>query len=328
MIPTPYGFRVLGSHLGPRRLVDYRQAFEAYCRADPRALPEVPGYLGAFTYGDEFRRHLASSGSTRDYRGPVGVHGIKFDIDREGDPQAALHDTRRLVAFLADQYRLDANDLMVGFSGSKGFHVELPVGWVIDPGPVTNVVCRRFVETIAGRVGVRIDAGIYDKVRLFRAWNSRHQKTGLHKIRIDADDLLYLSIDAIRGRALAPIPFEPPTPSACPPAEADWRAAEQAVRIGGEERRARRGGATGFRINALTLQLIHDPIRVEVGDRHRRIFAAAANLAESATLEGLIAALLTEPGLDTGLPPGEVARQIECGIRHVRGQHGGREGDE
>ncbi len=67
---------------------------------------------------------------------------------------------------------------------------------------------------------------------------------------------------------------------------------------------------------------MHDPISVAVGDRHRRIFAAAANLAEFATIDDLIEALLTEPGLDTGLAPGEVARQIQGGINHVRGQRG------
>ncbi len=161
-------------------------------------------------------------------------------------------------------------------------------------------------------------------MRLFRAWNSRHQRTGLYKTRIDPDDLLHLSLDAILKYAVEPIPFEPPVPSGCPEAEADWRRAEQAVRALAEQRRAIApgGGRTGSGINALTQQLLFDPTSVEIGDRHRRIFAAAANLAEFDTIDELIAELLTEPGLDTGLPPREVARQIDCGIRHVRGQRG------
>jgi hypothetical protein len=72
----------------------------------------------------------------------------------------------------------------------------------------------------------------------------------------------------------------------------------------------------------LTRQLIVEPIAVEVGERHRRLFSAAANMAEFETIDGLILAVLTEPGLDTGLPPREVERQIHTGIEHARRQRG------
>ena len=127
MIPTPYAFRIMGGVDNARQLVDYARVFTAYCLAHPAAHPEIPAYLSAFTYPVEFQRHLETTGSTRDYHGPVGVPSIKFDIDRDGNLEAALHDTRRLSAFLADRYRLDADDLLIGFSGSKGFHVELPI---------------------------------------------------------------------------------------------------------------------------------------------------------------------------------------------------------
>jgi hypothetical protein len=328
MSPAPYGFRVLGDLAGPRHLIDFWRAFLAYCHADPRAQPEIPAYLSAYTYGEDFRRHLTATGSTRDFCGSVGVPFIKWDVDREDNLEAALHDARRLTAYLADHYLLDPADVLVGFSGSKGFHIELPVGWPVEPGPRANLVCRRFAEAVAGRIGVKIDVGIYDKVRPFRAWNSRHPKTGHYKVRVDVDDLLYVSVDWILRRAAEPVAFEPPVPPACPAAEADWRRAEQAVRAHAAERRAPAAGTGNARINQLTHQLMTDPISVAVGDRHRRLFAAAANLAEFDTLDDLIAALLTEPGLDTGLPPREVARQIECGIKHARRQRGGEEADE
>jgi hypothetical protein len=50
------------------------------------------------------------------------------------------------------------------------------------------------------------------------------------------------------------------------------------------------------------------------------ILSAAADLAEFGTLDDLIAALLTPPGLDTGLPPSEVRRQIACGIEMAKRQ--------
>jgi hypothetical protein len=330
-----------------RQPVDYGKAFAAYCHAEPAARPEIPAYLSAFTFPVEFRYHLETTGSTRDYHGPVGVPSIKWDIDRvelcgkreaEARPDridgtsfvtsdqsldAALHDCRRLASFLADRYCLDANDLLIGFSGSKGFHVELPISWSVEASPDANMVCHVFAERIAHEVGVVIDNGIYDRVRAFRAWNSLHPRTGLHKIRINLDDLLFASVDWIKHRAVEPIPFDPPIPSPCPLAEADWRQAEIALRRQVEERQARRAGSndTG-KLNALTRQLIVEPTAIEIGERHRRLFSAAANLAEMGAEEGLIFSLLAEPGLDTGLPPREVVRQIRTGIEHARRQKG------
>lgn len=328
MARTEYGFRVLGDLSGPRRLVDYWRAFHGYCHADPGAQPEIPAYLSAFTYGADFRRHLEATGSTRDYGGSVGVPFVKWDLDARDDLGAALTAARRLAAFLLDHYGLDPADLLVGFSGSKGFHVEWRVGWPVEPGPMANLVCRRFAESIAERIGVRIDVGVYDKVRAFRIWNSRHPRTGLYKIRLDAEDILQTSIDWILHQAAEPIPFEPPGPSVCPAAEADWRRAEQAVRDETEQRRVRAprvGGTADARINRATWELITDPLAVAIGTRHSRLFQAAANLAEFESTDELIAAVLTEPGLDTQLPPREVERQIECGIQHVRRRRGGEE---
>ena len=59
------------------------------------------------------------------------------------------------------------------------------------------------------------------------------------------------------------------------------------------------------------------------GDRHRLLFSAAANLAELGCTAALAHELLTEVGLDCGLPPGEVKRQVECGLTHGTTNRGG-----
>jgi hypothetical protein len=48
---------------------------------------------------------------------------------------------------------------------------------------------RRFAERLAELAAVTIDAGVYDRVRAFRAANCRHPKTGLHKRRLTLDEL-------------------------------------------------------------------------------------------------------------------------------------------
>jgi hypothetical protein len=104
--------------------------------------------------------------------------------------------------------------------------------------------------------------------------------------------------------------------AADPQAAADWQAALQAVEREAEAEAARRAavanGVPG--LNRATLDFIRDG--ADRGDRHRLLFSAAANLAEFSCPPALAHALLTEAALDSGLPPSEVRRQIECGLKH------------
>ena len=52
-----------------------------------------------------------------------------------------------------------------------------------------------------------------------------------------------------------------------------------------------------------------------------RLFSAAANLAELGCGFDLAWGLLSEAGLDSGLSPSEVKRQIACGLDHGRRNH-------
>ena len=87
--------------------------------------------------------------------------------------------------------------------------------------------------------------------------------------------------------------------------------------------RAARIGDGPRRLNALTLDFIRSG-GTSNGERHTRLFQAAANLAELGAGLELAEALLTESGLDSGLSPSEVARQIKSGIEHVQRKGGER----
>ena len=110
------------------------------------------------------------------------------------------------------------------------------------------------------------------------------------------------------------MPFDLPKPSGSnDQAAADWLDAEQAVlrhAAAQAERQAMGNGAA--KLNRGTLAFIRDG--AELGDRHRLLFSAAANLAEFGCPPELAHALLSEAALNSGLPPKEVRRQIECGL--------------
>ena len=311
----PYGFRIAGDTRNDRRLITWSAAFVAYCECDEKADTGSECYLSAFCFGDAFRRYLETNRTTRGYTGETYSSWLWFDIDREDDFEQATIDARRLACGLGDRYAID-DELLVFFSGSKGYHLGLPTSlWNAIPGAAFAGYCRAFAESIASLFQVGIDSSVYDRVRAFRAPNSKHPKTGLHKRRVLLDELLRLEPSRLRIMASEPIAFDlPRAPRASQQAVADWKAAVDAVDHKQAEIASRRVvGCCPSALNRSTLDFIREG--TAAGDRARSLFSAAANLAEFGCSVELAYALLSESALDAGLAPSEVRRQIECGIR-------------
>lgn len=313
-----YGFRIVGTCRERRRPIDWAAAFSGYASLDDRADVQREAYLSAFLFGDDFLDYLESIGSTKGYRGACWAPWLWLDIDRADKLEQARQDAARLAYSLIERYRLDDDTLLIFFSGSKGFHVGLPTAlWLPEPSETFHRIARHFAESFAASCGVVIDAGVYANVQAFRAPNSRHPKTGRHKRRLSLDELTRLSVPSIIELAAQPAVFDvPETQHRSEQAAADWQAARELVRSEAEATAIRRAEHSGTpTLNKRTLEFIREG--AGSGDRHRLLFSAAANLAEFGCPAALAHALLTEGGLDSGLPPREVARQIDCGLNHV-----------
>ena len=322
MTTNDLGFRIVGPCTNERRLVDWQAAFVGYAALDERAEVHREAYLSAFTFGDDFRQHLDATGSTKGFDGICGAEFVWFDIDRT-DLEAARRDAARLCLHLIERYSLDDDGPLIFFSGSKGFHVGLPTDlWQPSASLTFHRTARRLAEGLAAAAQVTIDGGVYDKVRAFRAPNSRHPKTGLHKRALTLDELTRLSVERIQDLAREPVAFDVPTiTTRSEQAAADWLDAVQAVEREAEAIQQRRTSSNGSarlngstRLNRATLDFIRDG--ATSGDRHRVLFSAAANLAEFGCPSDLAHELLTEAALDSGLAPKDVQRQIDCGLKH------------
>lgn len=314
-----HGFRILGPVFEDRKPVDWRVAFSAYSKCDPLAQVEKEGYLSAFCFDADFVEYIRLTGSTGNFPGRCWAYWIWFDIDRENNLELALDDTIRLCNLLCDRYRIDATNVLFFFSGSKGFHLGLPLSVCNSPAPSTNfhTICRRFAERIAEAAMVKIDIAIYDKVRAFRAPNSRHQKTGLHKIVLEFADSQMMWIEDIQNLATAPRPFS--IPKAAKPHEQaieDWKRATDEVanqNVANNHPQLQRTA-----LNRSTMDFLQHG--AQEGERSKRLFSAATNLGEFGCSYELAWAFLSESALDSGLPPNEVRRQIECGLAHKKGK--------
>jgi hypothetical protein len=324
MNPDPtgfrYGFRLLDDVSGTRRLTNHAAAFLACASLDSRAELDRPQYLSAFVFSVDFRDHLTATGSVRGFDGAVWSPWLTFDIDR-ADFEAATRDARRLAAFGVDRWRIDPDDLLIFFSGSKGYHVLLPLAACGSPPPSIdfNAVSRKLASNLAAACGVTIDVAVYSKTQPLRSPNSRHPKTGLRKRVVAFDELLNVKAAAIRERAGEPLGFEvPDPPRPTDRAVADWRAAAAELADHSARRRANAGVGTepptAARLNRGTIDFIRDG--ASEGERTIRLFGAACNLAELGSPLLLAFELLRPAALDCGLPPAEVERTIRNGHKH------------
>jgi hypothetical protein len=199
----------------------------------------------------------------------------------------------------------------------KGFHVILPVCWEVIPSTNFHRIARSFTEGLADRAGVQIDTKIYLRVSCIRTPNALHAETRLYNRLLKPEEFERLTANDIRTLAREPRRFlPPPAPSGSPVAQQDWQDAAARPTSPPTAPALRPSGAiTGRgRLNRLTLDFIRRGALE--GERAMRLFSAAANLAEFGCPADLAQALLTESALDSGLSPGEVRRQIECGLLH------------
>jgi len=331
-----FGFRVRGPLTGSRLLCDWQTAFAAYAGADPAAKCGEEAYLSAFAFPDEFADHMRATGSPRGFAGRCWAPWGWLDIDREGDPQAALDDAKSAAFALCDRLGFDEGELLCAFSGGKGWHLGFPlVSLQAAPSHDFAATVRRLCETVAAGVGVAIDAGVYDRQRCFRAPNSRHPRTGLHKRLLALPELIAAGVETVRRLAEHPEPFEVPAAGPCPRAlRTAWDDAAREVAAqrdaATERQRAIEAGEATPRLLRLTRDFIAggapagggDPERDRLNGegRHRRLFAAAANLAECGAPWALVWELLREPALDCGLPPSDAERQARDGFARGSGK--------
>ncbi|MFM7136923.1 MAG: DNA primase [Planctomycetota bacterium] len=335
----PHGFRIVGPCSGDRRRVDAAAAFQAYCHCDARAGVDREAYLSAFQFDAGFAEHLARTGSPAGFSGATWAPFVWLDVDREesaGGIARALADTKRLVDTLDERYAVPRAVLLPFVSGGKGFHVGIPTAlWAPTASADFHAVARQFAETVAAAAGVTVDVSVFDRVRAFRAPNSRHPKSGLHKRFVPVEILDTVTVNGVRSLAAKPEPFDVPSTDGVASADmlvAVWDSAARAVAANAAAVEQRRqevaSGDRAVTVNKLTRAFLNG--EVEAGDRHRLLYSAAANLAELGCPLPALLALLTEPALDTGLPPKDVARQIECGhaaahplVKHAAALFGG-----
>ena len=167
---------------------------------------DYEAYASAFTFDIKIQEYVNQMGSVRDFSGKAYSEFMWFDIDSKS-LNVAQKSTIDLISNLNKKYDVTANQLLIFFSGMKGFHVGLHQnlfkGLINKGGYDHPDRIKMLALEIAGNVV--IDRQVYNKTRIFRIPNSLHAKSKLYKIPISYQELCG-SIEDIKDMAENPRP--------------------------------------------------------------------------------------------------------------------------
>lgn len=143
--------------------------------------------------------------SVRGYNGRAVADALVLDFDSAEDPALALRDLLRALECLTKEHGVPPDLLRQGFSGKKGFWLEIPSELFGGLTPMVDLHRRH--RALARRLFLdleTLDSGIYTALRLIRCVNTRHGGSGLYKIPLTINEMENLCLSDILTLAKAP----------------------------------------------------------------------------------------------------------------------------
>lgn len=206
------------------------QALNGIALASVQQFPQTPAMTGALKW-----KSRAGKPGTEEFFKGVGALPIwspfYLDIDSADAPWKSLLFARAAAERFQTELGLAEGDVLVWFSGSKGFHLLVsPLALGIEPGvdltmrymrPMAIRLHRELIRRAAP--AIEPDLSAYSLPRLLRLPGEINPKSGLFKIPLTLSELQEMELDEIRELATAPREIELPPGSTNPVAKAaNW----------------------------------------------------------------------------------------------------------
>lgn len=151
--------------------------------------PESDYYLSFYKYTEEHKQIFDETGTIKGITDVVADRLI-WDFDSEFEPEEARESTVALVDRLIN-LGIDQTDIIISFSGNKGFGVEVNIKQELSPKEIKSIAFDLAKDL------KHFDVKIYNASRPIRMLATKHQKTGLYKIPLTVDILKNTSVDDI-----------------------------------------------------------------------------------------------------------------------------------
>ena len=127
------------------------------------------------------------------------ISPLYFDFDAES-PIKAQHETINTINLLMQTYEIPENAIAIYFTGMKGFCIT------VDSEVLGIEACEnlpQIFKSIAKEFELKLklkylNLSVYDRRRLLRIPNSRHNKSSLFKIVLTKSELENMNIDDIK----------------------------------------------------------------------------------------------------------------------------------
>jgi hypothetical protein len=155
------------------------------------------------------------------YVGEV-ISDFYLDFDKEDNPNQARKEAVITIKKLVEEYKIPETAINIAFSGCKGVSVTIsPEVFNAQPSLDLPAIWKSIAKELQARLHLKtLDTSIYDRRRLWRILNSKHNKTGLYKIPLTLMEAEKLSIEEIKELATKPRePFMHAEPKVVPEAE-------------------------------------------------------------------------------------------------------------
>ncbi len=165
-------------------------------------------YLSHFCFDHKLVEHVKTTGSVKGFRGLHIAEDIVFDFDgkKDGsDLEEVRKEVVKFIQFLFHQFEIEANYLGIYFSGSKGFHVCIPIEFINNAEPHKEFakIINRFANKLTEGFNF-IDLSMYDQFQLVRLTGSKHSSSGLYKIPLAVNELVNNTASEIKTLAQIP----------------------------------------------------------------------------------------------------------------------------
>jgi predicted transcriptional regulator len=129
-----------------------------------------------------------------------------MDFDSEENPNKARKEAISVVKKFIQDYGIREGSTGIAFSGMKG--ISLTVDYRVfkaESSADLPLIWKSIVQELIKKSKLKTaDTSVYERRRLWRLLNSRHQKSGLYKIPLTLTELENLSIDKIKQKADKP----------------------------------------------------------------------------------------------------------------------------
>jgi hypothetical protein len=155
--------------------------------------PNKDYYISIYSYNDEHKKKVEQTGSVAGIK-DVTTDALVFDFDSK-NLDAAKQDVLSLALKLVQEYEVDPDNIACYYSGSKGFHVVVPLDVKITPDQFKQATTEltKGLETF--------DPVVCDPQRVIRVEYTKHPKSGLYKIPLHIAEVEELSVDEIKELA-------------------------------------------------------------------------------------------------------------------------------